>query len=658
MLIASQPVTDATEAQLQGFVYFGTLLPYYSAVKSVVLAEDGSFALNIVGENPVVLATNLGANTSFRDTIHFSADGTRLDAAPAAMSGPTITAGGNSASVNALDGTRTPLLDLGDMLASAGVSSNPGAAPQVVLTLTAGESRATASFTPTGEPSFGILPAQPASIALAQAGDNVLLIYQDQASRDVLARLFSRDATQIGAEFTIGGTDNVAFNRAVEDSVHALTLDSGTIVVTWSNRRDGVDADPELFQALLNPDGSLLRGPEVVNTDLTGGTQYDGRIFALSDGGYAILYHTLGGSPYRQEAVVRQYDADGTPVGGSTTFEDQTEGRSLNAHFGAIFPNGFAYMIDGLETEFTAVIEGQPAPINQPPTPPVVETGTGGADSLLGGAGNDTLSGGGGNDTIDGGPGHDRINGGIGFDSLDGGAGDDVILGLGGFDTLNGGAGHDTLEGNAGNDVLNGGDGDDELQGGLGFDLLNGDAGDDLIVGRDGFDTLNGGTGADTLQGNNGNDLIFGGDDTDRLEGGLGSDTLQGDGGDDLLFGGNGFDLLFGGAGDDRLEGNSGNDTLDGGAGADVLKGGLGVDTFVFGVGYGADRIADFQNNIDAIHLDADLLGGGTPVPADLIQYAVRTAEGFLILDFGNGDTLTFTGVTNTGAILDEVVFV
>jgi len=106
------------------------------------------------------------------------------------------------------------------------------------------------------------------------------------------------------------------------------------------------------------------------------------------------------------------------------------------------------------------------------------------------------------------------------------------------------------------------------------------------------------------------------------------------------------------------LFGNAGNDTLDGGAGADVLFGGIGADTFVFGVGYGADRIADFQNNIDSIHIDADLLGGGTPVPTDLIQYAGRTADGFLILDFGNGDTLTFTSVTNTGVILDEVTFI
>ncbi|WP_430450488.1 hypothetical protein [Rhodophyticola sp.] len=89
-----------------------------------------------------------------------------------------------------------------------------------------------------------------------------------------------------------------------------------------------------------------------------------------------------------------------------------------------------------------------------------------------------------------------------------------------------------------------------------------------------------------------------------------------------------------------------------------MLKGGIGVDTFVFMAGSGADRVADFQNAIDAIEIDAALMGGGTPVAADLIAFAGRDADGFLILDFGNGDTLTFTGVTNTGAILDEVTFI
>ncbi len=293
-----------------------------------------------------------------------------------------------------------------------------------------------------------------------------------------------------------------------------------------------------------------------------------------------------------------------------------------------------------------------------------------GSDTLLGGSGNDLLTGGGsaadtgddiaagdGNDTVDAGAGDDSVNAGFGFDSVEGGDGNDSVIGLNGYDTLSGGEGLDTLEGNFGNDALYGGAGDDVLNGGLGFDLLDGGTGNDLMRGLDGYDTLLGGDGADTGYGNNGDDSLDGGAGDDRMEGGFGADTVLGGAGDDLIFGGNGADWLEGGDGADRLEGNAWHDTLDGGAGDDVLRGGIGADTFVFAQGYGADRVADFQNVIDTIRIDADLLGGGTPVAADLIPFAGRTTDGFLILDFGGGDTLTFTGVTNTGAILDEVVF-
>jgi len=293
--------------------------------------------------------------------------------------------------------------------------------------------------------------------------------------------------------------------------------------------------------------------------------------------------------------------------------------------------------------------------------------GTGGNDSLMGSArpdgilglgGDDTLFGNAGNDLLYGGEGDDLLNGGIGFDVLHGDAGNDTLLGLDGFDTLYGGAGNDRLSGNAGNDLLYGGEGDDLLNGGIGFDVMHGDAGNDTLVGLEGFDTLYGGAGNDTLQGNAGNDLLYGGTGADRLEGGIGFDTLHGDDGNDLIYGGNGFDVLFGGAGNDRLEGNAGNDTLDGGAGNDVLVGGIGADTFVFRAGYGQDRVADFQNNVDRIHIDSDLLGGGTPEPIDLAPFAGSTVDGFLILDFGGGDTLVFTGVSTLASILDEVVFI
>jgi Ca2+-binding RTX toxin-like protein len=360
------------------------------------------------------------------------------------------------------------------------------------------------------------------------------------------------------------------------------------------------------------------------------------------------------------------------------------------------FAGGSSVLFDGLNAAAMATIQ----PLVSVPG----ETVTGGGTS-------DTLTGGGGDDTIDGGDGDDVINTGIGFDVVEGGGGNDLVQGLNGFDTLNGGTGNDTLEGNSGSDELNGGDGDDELQGGQGADLMGGGDGADLLVGREGFDTLEGGAGNDTLQGNFGRDLLRGGDGDDRLEGGVQADTLEGgdgadlligasggdtleggagddtlesnngndvlsggagddllegglandllngDAGNDRLEGGNGADLLNGGDGDDRLEGNAGNDTLDGGAGNDVLRGGLGADTFVFRLGSGTDRVVDF-GNVDAVELEAALLGGGTPDPADLIPFATRDADGFLLLDFGGGDTLTFTGITNTGAILDDVSFI
>jgi Ca2+-binding RTX toxin-like protein len=46
-------------------------------------------------------------------------------------------------------------------------------------------------------------------------------------------------------------------------------------------------------------------------------------------------------------------------------------------------------------------------------------------------------------------------------------------------------------------------------------------------------------------------------------------------------------------AGADTINGTTGADVIDGGAGDDVLKGGQGSDTYVFGLGYGEDRIEE-----------------------------------------------------------------
>lgn len=86
----------------------------------------------------------------------------------------------------------------------------------------------------------------------------------------------------------------------------------------------------------------------------------------------------------------------------------------------------------------------------------------------------------GGNDTIAGGAGNDFIGGFTGMDILHGWGGDDTVVGNSGNDTVRGGDGNDVLEGGSGDDVVDGGNGDDLLWGGSsGNDSLTGSAGAD-----------------------------------------------------------------------------------------------------------------------------------------------------------------------------------
>lgn len=119
---------------------------------------------------------------------------------------------------------------------------------------------------------------------------------------------------------------------------------------------------------------------------------------------------------------------------------------------------------------------------------------------------------------------------------VDGGAGDDIIeAGTPGPETAIGGAGNDTLIGGFGIDYLTGDD----------FDLFGAPgstvAGNDLIDGGEGDDALSGGPGHDTIDGGEGYDQVFGGEGDDVLSPGTPDPApfLF-----DSLYGGNGLDTL------------------------------------------------------------------------------------------------------------------
>jgi len=237
------------------------------------------------------------------------------------------------------------------------------------------------------------------------------------------------------------------------------------------------------------------------------------------------------------------------------------------------------------------------------------------ANTLVGHTGSETLSGGAGNDTLDGRGGADSLTGGEGDDRyyVDN-AGDLVFEAIGdGVNyrvyakvsfALRAGQEVETLYANGvegihltGNELAN------TLIGHKGGETLDGGAGNDRLDGRSGVDIMIGGTGDDTFYVDAAGDLIFefAAEGNDRvwttvdytLANGQSIETLSSRGVEGLRLTGN--ELA------NTLTGHTGSETLDGGAGDDVLSGRGGSDVFMFGDNWGADRVADFQNDVDTL---------------------------------------------------------
>jgi Ca2+-binding RTX toxin-like protein len=228
---------------------------------------------------------------------------------------------------------------------------------------------------------------------------------------------------------------------------------------------------------------------------------------------------------------------------------------------------------------------------------------------------------------------------------LKGTDGDDVIEGRGGNDTLYGEGENDKLYGGGGNDTLYGGDGDDILSGGLGEDYFDGGRGNDT------FDYSYSSSGR--LRVDLSAETAWFVDDPSRPAGPDNPASTT----ETLIS----IENVIGTSGRNTLIGDGRDNILDGLAGNDTLTGRGGNDTFVFSKGYDRDTITDFNvsgsDRIDARRAGLDTAeafkalagsGGNRNVidPGDKNSGIVVSAgtEG-LVLDFGDGDTLTMLGI-------------
>ncbi|MFZ2870719.1 calcium-binding protein [Zavarzinia sp.] len=272
---------------------------------------------------------------------------------------------------------------------------------------------------------------------------------------------------------------------------------------------------------------------------------------------------------------------------------------------------------------------------------------------------------------IVGGAGNDVLNGSLGGDTMRGGAGDDLyIVDQGGdiveesadsgFDTVHTEWSY-TLTDHVEALVLRGTAG----ASGTGNDLAN------ALTGNDAANVLSGLGGDDTLSGKAGADRLLGGDGNDRLDGGSGDDVLRGGLGDDIYVvdslgdqlseaNGGGLDTVLtslsftlasgfenltiltsqavdgtGNSAANVLIGGNGANVLAGLRGSDTLTGAGGADIFVFGTGFGQDRITDFASN-DVIKFENGLFAD----LADVKAHATQVGDDILIA-WSAGNTIT-----------------
>ncbi len=168
-----------------------------------------------------------------------------------------------------------------------------------------------------------------------------------------------------------------------------------------------------------------------------------------------------------------------------------------------------------------------------------------------------------------------------------------------------------------------------------GDNVMNGTPGNDAITGSAGIDIITAGAGNDRVEGGGGDDILLGR---------TGNDDLDGQAGGDLIIGGDGDDHLKGASGQDILRGGADDDLLEGGAGDDILFGDAGADSFVFNGG--TDVIADYEQGLDDIRLDASLWTGLTSAQDVLTVYGQIDGTDVTI-DLGEGNVLHINGVND-----------
>jgi hypothetical protein len=275
--------------------------------------------------------------------------------------------------------------------------------------------------------------------------------------------------------------------------------------------------------------------------------------------------------------------------------------------------------------------------------------GTGGSETIWGGAQTSIQGGSGGNETIVGAAGT-TITGGSG--------GDEFINGYKGGQTITGcSGGNETIWGSSsGNpaDTIHGGTGGNEtIAGGAGDSITGGSGGDEFINGYGGGQSITGGSG--------GNETIWGsssGNPADTIQGGAGNETIVGGTGDTIT-GGSGNEFINAYLGGESISGGSGNETIWGsesGQPGNTIQGAAagGSATIAFSATHNAETLWDdgTASGNDTVYNYNTAGGDNFSMASGETISSSNVVGGNVVVTLSDGSTITFAGTTDVAGIV------
>lgn len=538
-------------------------------------------------------------------------------------------------------------------------------------------------------------------VTTRQSGDSVIIGFAGVTDTITLDGFFGPSGSSVtrvifedGSEFTLDairqqadetdGPDTVTYTHA---NVDVRTFDGDDVITLTGRGTNTVDAGPGNDTVTGGSGSDTLIGG-TGNDILNGNSGND-----LLDGGAGDDELTVtggtarGGSGNDTYIWKRTGIIDEQGAGGVDVIEAQVTGNpdnfvytrvgddlTIKSSFFSILTIRNHFSADGASrVETLRLTDGREIDLSTPPslvlggsersdtlqasgTSPDLE-GNGGDDTLNGSSGANVLIGGDGDDTLSGGAGNDDLQSGNGFDDIDGGSGNDLLNGGTGNDSLNGGAGSDTY-------TWAPGDGNDTITDSGGNDVLRiaiNASQEQLIYDRDGNDLLIGGlptsrfssSGSATItienhfapgNANRVEQIEFANGNTVNLA------TINTSSGSTT--GTPSSDFLRGTDANETLDGGDGNDRLDGGGGNDTLRGGNGSDTYVWGPGYGNDRIEETdegRSSFDRVVLSSSLTRDDVSVEQSGLDMVLRLSTGETLTIVGQFDETKSIGVGTIG---------